>query len=269
MTAATTSKRPLTRDAEPSPDVVGAGGRRVAAVLLDAVLALLPLVLVPVLGLTRLSPAWVWTLAAAAVIAVVTALFVDLARTGRTPGRRLIRLRTVATETDLPPKPSQVLRRHVVTADLRAGRDPLRLVPQPFHPFEPASRDGWQQPAGSATGSWRLILDNGVTIDIERPTLLGRTPTNEDGSDHALVAIPDLTRSISRVHALIEPADDCVWLTDAGATNGTRAASPSASGGTVIERWLRSGERVDVRAGGTIHLGDRELRVTRTSRPGA
>jgi len=269
MTAATSSQRPFTRDAEPSPDVVAARGRLVAAVLLDTVLALLPLLLVPLLGLTRLSPAWARTVAVAGLVAVVVGLFVNLARTGRTPGRRLLRLRTVATETRLPPKPSQLLRRQVVTADLQAGRDPLRLVPRPFHPFAPASRDGWQQQAASATGSWRLVLDNGVAIDIERSTLLGRTPTNDEGSDHALVAIPDLTRTISRVHALIEPADDCVWLTDTGATNGTRAASPSASGGTVIERWLRPGERVDVRPGGTIHLGDRELRVTRSIRRGA
>lgn len=265
----TTTQRPLTRPADPSADVVGVVARARLAVAVDVLLAVVPLLVVPLLSITRLPSGWAWTIAAIAVLGVGCALFLDVTRTGRSVGRRLLDLRTVAAATLMPPSPRELLRRQVIDADLRAGRDPLRLVPAGSLPLEPATWDGWQQAAPSGTGGWILVLDNGQRIDVSQSTLIGRTPTNEPGEDHALVAIPDLTRSISRVHALVEPADDCLWLTDGGATNGTRAATPSASGGTVIERWLRPGERVAVRDGGLIHLGDRELRVTRSTHPGA
>ena len=268
MSTETTTQRPLTRPDAPSSDVLGAGRRGVVAVLVDVVLALVPLLVVPLLALTRLPSVWAWTIAVLGVFVVGTGLLRQLTSAGVSPGRRLLGVRTVATTTLMPPSVSELVRRQVIDADLRAGRDPLRLVPHSSTPLQPTSWDGWRTPA-AGTGGWVLVFDNGQRAEIDRSTLIGRNPTNEPGQQHALVAIPDLTRSISRVHALVEPADECLWLTDGGATNGTRAAVPSASGGTVIERWLRPGERVAVRSGGLIHLGDRELRVTRSLQPGA
>lgn len=266
MSIADTSQRPLTRDAAPSPQVVPAGARGLPATLLDVALALAPLLVAWPLGHTRL-PTWtVWTITLALVVAVAAALLADVTRTGRTPGRRLLGLRTVAGGSALPPTLREVVRGRVHTADLRAGRDPLRLVPAGGRPLDPAGWTLWQQSGPAGTGPWLLLLDNGEQVPLAGSTLVGRDPANEPGQSHALVAVPDLTRSISRVHALLEPDADCVWLTDTGATNGTRAATPSASGGTVIERWLRPGERVALQAGATIHLGDRRLQVTRSNR---
>ncbi|MBK8447640.1 MAG: FHA domain-containing protein [Micropruina sp.] len=269
MSIADTSQRPLTRDAEPSPHVVPAGTRALLATLMDVLAALVPLLAVPLLGRTRLPLACAWTSAGVLVILVAAALIADLCRTGRTPGRRLLGVRTVAAATGLPPTLREVVRRQLSTADLRAGRDPLRLVPAGARPLEPAGWTGWRQSAADGTGQWQLLLDNGVQVALTGSSLVGRDPTNEPGQSHQLLAVPDLTRSISRVHALLEPDADCVWLTDTGATNGTRAATPSAAGGTVIERWLRPGERVAVRAGSTIHLGDRALRLSRSNHPEA
>ncbi|HVK43306.1 MAG TPA: FHA domain-containing protein [Micropruina sp.] len=270
MTTDFTAQRTLSRPAEPSSDVVGAGRRALLAMGVDTLAALLPLLVVPLLALTRLPIGWAWTIAVLAVLGIGWALVVDVIRTGQSPGRRLLAVRTVSTTAPMPPSPGELARRQVVHADLRAGRDPMRLLPRSAEPLLPATWEGWQHTAPAATGGWLLVLDNGQQISVGRPTLLGRNPTDEPGQSHAArVAIPDLTRSISRVHALVEPADDCLWLTDGGTTNGTRASTPSPSGGTVIERWLRPGERIAVRSGGLIHLGDRELRVTRSAQPGA
>lgn len=271
MSSDTLLRHPLTRAAEASPAVVPAlPGRRLLALAGETVTVLAPLLVVPLLGLTGLPLGWAWAAGSLGVVAAAAALAGDLTRTGRTPVRRLLGLRTVALDGELPPGPAALLGRRVVTADLRAGRDPLLIVPGPPQPrtrgprtAEP--RPGWRPPVTPASGTWRLELDDGGEFELTRSTLLGRDPRHSDGDAHALLAIPDLSRSISRVHALVEPAGDCLWLTDVGATNGTRAASPSASGGTVIERWLRPGERAAVRAGGTIHLGDRVLRVTRST----
>ncbi len=266
MSIAHTSPRPLTRDAAPSPQVVPARARGLLATVLDVALTLVPLLVAWPLSHTRL-PAWaVWTITLTLVVAVAAALRAGRTRTGRAPARRLLDGRTVAAASALPPTLREVVRGRVGTADLRAGRDPLRLVPAGDRPLEPAGWTLWQQSNTVGTGPWLLLLDNGEQVPLDGSTLVGRDPANEPGQSHALVAVPDLTRSISRVHALLEPDADCVWLTDTGATNGTRAATPSASGGTVIERWLRPGERVALQAGATVHLGDRRLQVTRSNR---
>lgn len=269
MSTDVTTQRPPTRPDDPSSEVTGAGRRALVALLVDVLLALVPLLVVPLLALTRLPSGWAWTIGVMAVLGVGAGLLTDLSRTGQSPGRRLFAVRTVSAATLMPPSVPELLGRQVVDADLRTGRDPLRLVPHAATPLSPTSRDGWPAPRPAGTGDWVLVIDDGQRVELDRPTLIGRNPTNEPGQQHALVAVPDLTRSVSRVHALVEPGDDCLWLTDGGATNGTRAATPSASGGTVIERWLRPGERVAVRAGGLIHLGDREVLVTRSPRPGA
>lgn len=251
--------------AAPASDAVrpAGPGRRIAAVAAELLLAWLPLLLAPLLAFAGF-PVWLsWTVAGLAAVAVATALIAGLGRTGQTPPRRLLRLRTVGSDSLLPPVPAELAGRRTSTADLRTGRDPLLLPPSEGAGFVPVAEGGWQQPVSGGTGQWQLVLEDGSQLPIERSTLLGRSPANDDGADHALISLPDLSRSISRVHALVEPDADCLWLTDAGTTNGTRAASPSASGGTVIETRLRPGERVAVRAGGSIGLGDRTLRVTR------
>ena len=266
MTMLTRSRRDLAR-AVAAAEVVPAGpGRRWAALGAEAGLTLAPLLVVPALGLAGTPSAFAWIVGGLGVLAVATVFVLDVLRTGQTAVRRQLGLRTTSVNELLPPSASALFGRRTSTADLRAGRDPLLIVPPVPEPaIEPATeRPAWRPPAAPATGAWRLELDDGGEFPITGATLLGRDPGSSMDADHALLTIPDLSRSISRVHALVEPGDDCLWLTDAGTTNGTRAASPSASGGTVIERWLRPGERAAIRVGGTIHLGDRTLRVARS-----
>lgn len=266
MTMLTRSRRDLAR-AVAAAEVVPAGpGRRWAALGAEAGLTLAPLLVVPALGLAGTPSAVGWIIGGLGVAAVAAAFGLDVGRTGQTPVRRRLGLRTTSVAEPLPPTAPELFGRRTSTADLRAGRDPLLIVPPAPEPAieSAAERPAWRPPAVPATGAWRLELDDGGEFPITGATLLGRDPGSSMDADHALLTIPDLSRSISRVHALVEPGDDCLWLTDAGTTNGTRAASPSASGGTVIERWLRPGERAAIRVGGTIHLGDRTLRVARS-----
>lgn len=283
-TVDTTTERPPALPAEPSSDVLDAGLRGLLATAVDVVIALAGLLVVPLLTLTRLGVGWAWTLALAAVTMAAGLLLFQVCRTGSSPGRRLLGVRTVSVDTQLPPNAAQLFRGRVSSADLRTGRDPLRLLPQGRTPqigtpqsrtprgrtpLAPAVRNGWQQAEPVGSGGWLLVRDDGQQFGIEEPTLIGRAPSNEPGEQRALLAVPDLSRSISRVHALIEPDDGRLWLTDGGTTNGTRAGTPSASGGTLIERWLRPGERVELGVGGIIRLGDRSLRVVRAPHPGA
>lgn len=249
--------------------VADAGSRARLAAGADALIALLPLTAAPLLPLAGMSAGGAWTLAALGVLAVTVAGLVDLTRTGQTLARRLLRVRTIGSETLRPPTPRELIRGRLLHADLRRGTDPLQPPVQSVAPISApegnATRQTWAAPERVPTGTWRLSLDGGGEFTVEGPTLLGRSPTGDDGHDRAAIALPDPTRSISRVHALVEPDPECLWLTDVGTTNGTRAACPSDSGATVIERWLRPGERVAVRVGGTIRLGDHHvLRVTRS-----
>ncbi|GEA88030.1 FHA domain-containing protein [Cellulomonas cellasea] len=236
--------------------VVLAETRRTWALLVDAgvvVLALVAgLVVTPLLGLVL------------PVVAVLSVL-AGLVRHGRTPGHLALRLRTVDARTGMPGSPLALLPARGVTADLVRGRDPLRVIPSALTPGPraalPRSADPW------AAGSRRpatvvLLTDDGSVLQVTGPTIVGRSPVDPTGA-HRLLGIPDLSRSISRSHALIEPHGAAVWVTDLGSANGTAVALP----GEPLVR-LAPNVRVEAPVGARIALGDRVVHLAEAQTAG-
>ncbi len=250
-------RSPLPAEALLGGVVPAAGRRRAGAVALDVVVVLL--VLAVGTGVARLAGAGPGTalamggvLAAAAAVALVTALV----RRGRGVGHRALRLRTVDRRTALPADAVALLTGHGLTADLARGRDPMRIVPAPSTPL-PGATDPWLaasdegRPAGVV-----LVGDDGFTLAVLAPTLIGRNPVDRTGA-HQLAGVPDLSRTISRNHALLEPEGSTLWVTDLGSANGTAVAVPGETF-TVLAAQARTAGPVGAR----LALGDRVLRLT-------
>jgi hypothetical protein len=145
-----------------------------------------------------------------------------------------------------------------VTADLVRGRDPLRVVPSALAPVPrrsaPRAADPWA--AGSRRSSTVVLLtDDGSVLQVTGPTIVGRSPVDPTGA-HLLLGIPDLSRSISRSHALLEPHGSSVWVTDLGSANGTAVALP----GEPLVR-LAPNVRVEAPVGARLALGDRVVHL--------
>ncbi|MDQ0426174.1 RDD family protein [Cellulomonas iranensis] len=112
------------------------------------------------------------------------------------------------------------------------------------------------------TGTLALSFDTGERVRVVGRGLVGRGPRAEDGEDILhVVALQDAARSLSRVHAEFGPHEDAgdgaaLWVTDRGSTNGTVVVDPAG-----VARVLPAGTPAVVRAGWTVRLGDREVRV--------
>lgn len=160
-----------------------------------------------------------WVLAVLAVVALIGLGFDDLLRTGRTPGQRLLGLRTVDADTGLPPRRGM---QHWSTVDLRTGADPLALVPLAV-PRLPGAPDLWSPRRVQSAASVAVLVDDGTVLAIDGATVLGRSP--EDPM-YAVARVTDLSRTLSRNHVLLEPEDAGVRVSDLGSANGTAVAGP-------------------------------------------
>ena len=211
----------------------------------------------------------------AAALVVLAAQVAALTARGRSLGRRLLGLRTVDDLTALPvTDPLAVARlmtvgaaRGAMTADLRQGRDPLTSG-LPALEAEALGAEISQprgrrraEPAASARALTRtatavLDLDSGVRLEIAGTLLIGRTPQNTEGSDHPVYAWPDLSRSLSKTHALLEWTGDLLWVTDLQSASGSRLVGPD---GRV--QPLLPGLRGPAGPGWTVWFGDHSLVV--------
>lgn len=124
---------------------------------------------------------------------------------------------------------------------------------------EPAAAPPAPSQAGPAT--WRLVGASGLEIAVDGVLVLGRDPVAAAGSNARAVAIDDPTRTVSKTHAVIEPADDGIRVTDLRSTNGSRLEAP---GQTMSE--LVPGEACRVPLGSALYLGELGLRVDRVAR---
>jgi hypothetical protein len=261
------------------------GRARVLATVLD---------LLPILGVLAVI---VWVLAeaphgrpatglawSAGVVAVVYAAVsvLMLSRRGRSLGRLALGLRTV---DDLTGEPVSVRRsvarlvslplvRRTVTADLRRGRDPLDLARPPLDPAglraaapaapvapsrgERADRLREVPPADSVS----LVFDTGERLEVATTLLVGRAPVNPDGGTHPLLPLPDLSRTVSKTHALLEWSGSVLWVTDLGSSNGTALVSPDGE-----RQLLLPGLRGAAAAGWAVELGDRRVTVRPSTLP--
>jgi hypothetical protein len=211
-----------------------------AAILLGAAAGLAAAALLDV------PPAVLATLGGVVVLAVVV---VDLLRSGRTLGHRVLGVRTVDPTSGLPATIARLA--HARTMDIRRGRDPIRLAPSTGE-LAPNQGDQWRFTASRALDAPVILtLDNGMAFSLAGPTVIGRNPAQVEGSSH-LLQLPDLTRTVSKSHALLEPQGGMLWVTDLGSMNGTAVAE---DGGELEP--LTAHVRTVVRLGATIEFGDR------------
>jgi hypothetical protein len=260
-------------------------GRRNAAFVTD----LSPIVLV-VGCAVALWAAGALSTGAAVILAVVISLaylaveLVTLAAEGSSVGRRLLRLRTVDDLTGDPVSAGRLLTdlvtarwgRRTVTCDLRTGRDPIGLA-QPALPVAALLVDHSQLPADAVSGrpsialepgrradAVTLVLDTGERLQLSGSLLVGRVPENRlpgdkgDRTDESrqLFAWPDLSRSLSKTHALLDWSGTVLWVTDLHSTNGSALVSPEGD-----RQPLVPGIRGAATVGWTVELGDRSFEV--------
>jgi hypothetical protein len=105
---------------------------------------------------------------------------------------------------------------------------------------------------------WRLTLpDDGAAIALDAAVLIGRNPAASAAWPQAtLLAVDDLTKSVSKTHALLEIDGGVLWVHDLDSTNGVYVVV----GDDVVETV--PGTRVAVPAGANLELGEFVTRVT-------
>lgn len=101
----------------------------------------------------------------------------------------------------------------------------------------------------------RLLFtwDDGTRVTVSRRTLFGRNPAHEDGAER--VVVRDETLSLSKTHFEAAAEVSGGWVLDRHSTNGM----------TIVRDGERidcpPGQRVPVRLGDAIEIGDRILTI--------
>lgn len=148
-------------------------------------------------------------------------------------------------------------------APQQAGSAPQNIAQQsnaqPAAPqLAPATSAPASVPTFAQAAPLAIIVDDGQRIEVNAPIVLGRAP-EQTPSDARAVAIADSTRSLSRTHLRVAPADgDAMWVEDTFSANGTRLQAPDGT-----TQPLPRGERVKVSLGTVLLLGERKLSVSR------
>ena len=116
-------------------------------------------------------------------------------------------------------------------APQQAGSAPQNIAQQsnaqPAAPqLAPATSAPASVPTFAQAAPLAIIVDDGQRIEVNAPIVLGRAP-EQTPSDARAVAIADSTRSLSRTHLRVAPADgDAMWVEDTFSANGTRLQAP-------------------------------------------
>lgn len=194
-------------------------------------------------GFVLVAPA-PWAGALGAGVVVLAVLLVWRAAWGSSVGHEVARLRAVWPPSGLPAPVWRQPQRSV----RRADGDPLRILPRAVSlDTAPAPR---AQPVRAPAGGLRLIMDDGTVHAIETTGLVGRSPSADQYAGAQIVPVPDVRRTISRTHLLLEDGGDVVYATDLGGVGGTRVAGGSR---------LTVGERTPLAWDTTLFLGERAL----------
>lgn len=151
----------------------------------------------------------------------------------------------------VPPAGPAVPARH-------GGASAMPKVPQAPTPQASAPRQSMPGPSFASAPTLAIIVDDGQRIEVNAQIVLGRAP-EQTPADAQAVAIADSTRSLSRTHLRVAPADgEALWIEDAFSANGTRLQAPDGS-----TQPLPRGQRVKVPVGTVLLLGERRLSVSR------
>ena len=138
------------------------------------------------------------------------------------------------------------------------GASAMPKVPQAPTPQASAPQQAAPRPSFASAPTLAIIVDDGQRIEVNAQIVLGRAP-EQTPADAQAIAIADSTRSLSRTHLRVAPADgEALWIEDAFSANGTRLQAPDGT-----TRPLPRGERVKVSLGTVLLLGERKLSVSR------
>ncbi|WP_103062137.1 RDD family protein [Actinomyces qiguomingii] len=108
-----------------------------------------------------------------------------------------------------------------------------------------------------ATGVRLVPADGGSPILLTTPAVLGRDPQNiSDYPDATRVALPDVSRSISKTHAAVAPVPGGLWVTDLHSTNGTRVTQKDG-----IRQTAQPDVPVPAPVGSVLILGRASYRI--------
>ena len=151
----------------------------------------------------------------------------------------------------VPPAGPAVPARH-------GGPSAMPKVPQAPAPQASAPQQGMPGPSFASAPTLAIIVDDGQRIEVNAQIVLGRAP-EQTPADAQAIAIADSTRSLSRTHLRVAPADgEALWIEDTFSANGTRLQAPDGS-----TQPLPRGQRVKVPVGTVLLLGERRLSVSR------
>jgi pSer/pThr/pTyr-binding forkhead associated (FHA) protein len=124
----------------------------------------------------------------------------------------------------------------------------------------PAAEEEVSAPeADEAEFEWRLRLDDGRDIGVDRLVLLGRNPQPRVGEEDAtLIKVSDEGRTVSKSHLAVGVDVGGLYVMDRGSTNGTTVTAPDGG-----QRPCPPGDLIDVPPGSVISFGDHWLEVQR------
>ena len=138
------------------------------------------------------------------------------------------------------------------------GASAMPKVPQAPTPQASAPQQAAPRPSFASAPTLAIIVDDGQRIEVNAQIVLGRAP-EQTPADAQAIAIADSTRSLSRTHLRVAPADgEALWIEDTFSANGTRLQAPDGS-----TQPLPRGQRVKVPVGTVLLLGERKLSVSR------
>ena len=203
----------------------------------------------------------------------VACQFLLFVRRGRTLGRLTLNLRTVDDLTGDPVGIRKILARftssrwirRTVTADLSRGRDPLTpaLQPLPGSALAAGSRvdaavfapSGQGAATPTTSDAVTIVFDTGRRQVITSSLLIGRSPESKT-EQQSVLALADLSRTLSKTHALLEWSGSVLWVTDLHSANGSVLVSPDGE-----RRPLVPGIRGPAAIGWTVVCGSRSFTV--------
>jgi hypothetical protein len=286
-TARVPANVPLVARGTGAPSLIGTSRADASTTLLAVVIDTIPVILVALaavaVALIAGSAAWL-VVGLILIVALGIAQTIALSRTGRTIGRFATGTRTVDDLSGLPLRYRSTLGAVVglpvgaATVELRKGRDPLTpsivLAPTsglmsdrssdlttsaPVANAAPEATVHATPPradpvsTGVSTGI-AILLDSGQRVVVESSLVIGRNPATSDAS--AVFSWPDLSRSLSKNHAMLEWLEETLVVTDLGSTNGTKLVSTTGESTPLV-----AGERAVARVGWRIEFGSRTATV--------
>lgn len=126
---------------------------------------------------------------------------------------------------------------------------PASAAPPAAPPTEPAPDDAVV-----------LRFDSGTVHWFHGTCVVGRNPKAEPGI--AVVAVPDLSRTLSKTHVALVQSDSGLHVRDLGSTNGTSVVRADSSFEDLV-----AGVDLAVPAGSTVRIGDHAFVVDRIGSP--